>query len=178
MKTKKKKTKKLKSSSSKKQQSKLNNYDGVGFVENPYAVAAKIKNWKELKEFIGIHVPALSPAGVGYAAVKFMLDNYNEIKINYENPDAVLDLIKEINKRDRGARYVWQQFQLNTQNKGSLEIEPSDGALAKFMIETGYTAPKTEKTFQQHISMFKDHFGLKRKKKKVPIFNKDVEFKI
>ena len=177
MKTKKKKTKKLKSSNLKKQRSKLNNFDGVGFVENPYAIAAKIKNWKELKEFIGIHAAALSPAGVGYAAVKFMLDNYNEIKINYEHPDAVLDLIKEINKRDRGARYVWQEFQLNIRSKAPLEIDPTDGALARFIIETGYTVPPTEKTFQQHITMFKDHFGLKRKKKKVPLF-KDVEFKI
>ena len=57
------------------------------------------------------------------------------------------------------------------------EIDESDGPLARFKMETGYAVPKTEKTFQEHVTMFKDHFGLKRKKKKVPHL-RDVEFKI
>jgi hypothetical protein len=33
---------------------------------------------------------------------------------------------------------------------------------------TGYKKPKTDKTFQHDITMFKAYFGVKRKKKKVP----------
>ena len=133
----------------------------------------------KLEKFISTHAAALGPAGVAYASVKFLLDNYNEIKINYEHPDAVLDLIKEIEKHSLagGARKLYQEYFLNTRNKGPLEIDESDGPLARFTMETGYVIPKTEKTFQEHVTMFKDHFGLKRKKKKVPHL-RDVEFKI
>mgnify|MGYP001158863022 FL=1 len=175
----KKKTKKKKSLTSKKQPKKSKNFDGIGYIKNPYAEAAKVKDWKELEKFISTHAAALGPAGVAYASVKFLLDNYNEIKINYEHPDAVLDLIKEIEKHSLagGARKLYQEYFLNTRNKGPLEIDESDGPLARFKMETGYAVPKTEKTFQEHVTMFKDHFGLKRKKKKVPHL-RDVEFKI
>ena len=89
MPTKKKKKKIKKSSTSKTQRRGLKNYNGLGFIENPYALAAKVKDWKELQEFISIHAPALGPAGVAYASVKYVLDNYNELKISYECPDAV-----------------------------------------------------------------------------------------
>ena len=122
MKTIKKKTKKKKSLTSKKQPEKSKNFDGIGYIKNPYAEAAKVKDWKELEKFISTHAAALGPAGVAYASVKFLLDNYNEIKINYEHPDAVLDLIEEIEKHSLagGARKLYQEYFLNTRNKGPL----------------------------------------------------------
>ena len=58
---------------------RLKNFD-IGFIKNPYIEAAKVKDWKELEKFISIHAAALGPAGVAYASVKFVMDNYNELK--------------------------------------------------------------------------------------------------
>lgn len=89
---KKKKKKIIKSSASKKQRRGLKNFD-IGFIKNPYLEAAKVKDWNELEKFMSIHAAALGPAGVAYASVKFVMDNYDEMKICYECEDAVLDLI-------------------------------------------------------------------------------------
>ena len=159
MPTKKKKKKIKKSSTSKTQRRGLKNYNGLGFIENPYALAAKVKDWKELQEFISIHAPALGPAGVAYASVKFVLGNYNELKISYECPDAVLDLIDAINKTKGGAVAIYNEYR-----------EYRTGPLKDFIIETQYGCPRLVKTFQEHMTKFKDFEGLKRNKKKVPQF--------
>ena len=155
---KKKKKKIKKSSTSKKQRRGLKNFD-IGFIKNPYSEAAKVKNYKELKEFISIHAPALGPAGVAYASVKFVLGNYNELKISYECPDAVLDLIDATNKTKGGAVAIYNEYRENR-----------TGPLNDFIIETQYGCPRLVKTFQEHMTKFKDFEGLKRNKKKVPQF--------
>ena len=158
MPTKKKKKKIKKSSTSKKQRRGLKNFD-IGFVKNPYIEAAKVKDWKELEKFISIHAPALGPAGVAYASVKYVLDNYNELKISYECPDAVLDLIDATNKTKGGAVAIYNEYRENR-----------TGPLNDFIIETQYGCPRLVKTFQEHMTKFKDFEGLKRNKKKVPQF--------
>ena len=158
MPTKKKKKKIKKSLTSKKQRRGLKNFD-IGFIKNPYSEAAKVKNYKELKEFISIHAPALGPAGVAYASVKFVMDNYNELKISYECPDAVLDLIDATNKTKGGAVAIYNEYRENR-----------TGPLNDFIIETQYGCPRLVKTFQEHMTKFKDFEGLKRNKKKVPQF--------
>ena len=65
---KKKKKKIIKLSTSKKQQRGLKNFSHGGFEKNPFIEAAKVKNYKQLKEFIELHTPALGPDGVAYAA--------------------------------------------------------------------------------------------------------------
>jgi len=144
---------------------------------NVFDEAKKVKNFSQLERFIEKYSPGIDAALAAHILTKYTRDNWNVIKI-LKDPDchgAILELIDEISKSDRGARIIWQQYQLNTEYAET--IDESDGALAKFSILTGYVIPNTDKTFQEHVSMFKNHFGLKRKKKKVPLF-KDVEFKI
>ena len=155
---KKKKKKIIKSSTSKKQRRGLKNFD-IGFIKNPYSEAAKVKDWKELEKFVSTHAAALGPAGVAYASVKFVMDNYNELKISYECPDAVLDLIDATNKTKGGAVAIYNEYRENR-----------TGPLNDFIIETQYGCPRLVKTFQEHMTKFKDFEGLKRNKKKVPQF--------
>ena len=49
--------------------------------------------------------------------------------------------------------------------------------LKRFIMLTGYKKPRTDKTFQEHVTLFKDHRGQKRSKKKVAHYL-DKEFKI
>ena len=51
-------------------------------------------------------------------------------------------------------------------------------ALKIFCEETGYKKPPAIKTFQNDVTTMKEFFGLKRKKKIVPIARGDKEFKI
>ena len=144
---------------------------------NVFDEAKKVKNFSQLERFIEKYSPGIDAALAAHILTKYTRDNWNVIKI-LKDPDchgAILELIDEISKSNRGARIIWQKYQLNTEYAET--IDESDGALAKFSILTGYVIPNTDKTFQEHVSMFKNHFGLKRKKKKVPLF-KDVEFKI
>ena len=39
-----------------------------------------------------------------------------------------------------------------------------------FILETQYACPRIVKTFQEHMTKFKEFMGLKRNKKKVPQF--------
>ena len=52
-------------------------------------------------------------------------------------------------------------------NKNAKRIYNSQ-TLKRFCMLTGYKKPKTDKTFQHDITMFKAYFGVKRRKKKVP----------
>ena len=158
MPTKKKKRKIKKLSTSKKQRSGLKNFD-IGFVKNPYIEAAKVKDWDELEKFMSIHAAALGPAGVAYASVKFVMDNYNQMKICYECEDAVLDLIDATKKTKGGSVAIYNQY-----------AAQGTGPLKNFILETQYACPRVVKTFQEHMTMFKDFTGLKRNKKKVPQF--------
>ena len=146
----KKKKKIIKSSTSKKQRRGLKNFD-IGFIKNPYLEAAKVKDWNELEKFMSIHAAALGPAGVAYASVKFVMDNYDEMKICYECEDAVLDLI-DATKIKGGAVKLFNDYQ-----------EGKKGPLADFILETQYAPPRTISTFQDHMTFFKNHFGLPRK---------------
>tara|TARA_Y100001951_G_C11101247_1_gene162177 strand:+ start:50 stop:562 length:513 start_codon:yes stop_codon:yes gene_type:complete len=169
--SKKKKKKKIKKSlTSKKQRQGLRNFSLGGFEKNPFLEAAKVKNYKQLKEFIEEHTPALGADGVAYAAVEFVFRNYNVLKIAHDPDchDAVFELLDEIDKKKGGAVEVWKRWKNNPYfHRG----------LARFSFLTGYKVPKTHKTFQEQVTMFKKHFNLNRKKKKVAQFL-DKEFKI
>ena len=169
----KKKKKKIKKSSVSKQPRRGLQNLNVGFVKNPYSEAAKVKSWKELEKFISIHTPALGPAGVAYAATKFSMDNYNELKICYECEDAVRDLIEACNIKG-GAVKIWKDYDIQTQRPYK-----RTGPLAEFILETQYACPRIPKTFQEHMTKFKEFIGVKRSKKqsKLPMY-KDKEFKI
>ena len=144
---------------------------------NVFDEAGKVKNFSQLENFLDKFAPGIDAALAARVLAKYAKENWNSIKIlnDPENHGAVLELLDRISLSDRGARQVWLEYNLNTQNKD--EIKEDDGALAKFVLATGYWVPKTDKTFQEHITVFKNHFGLKRKKKKVPHY-RDVEFSI
>ena len=75
---------------------------------------------------------------------------------------------REIDKKKGCAVEVWKRWKNNPYfHRG----------LARFSFLTGYKVPKTHKTFQEQVTMFKKHFNLNRKKKKVAQFL-DKEFKI
>ena len=137
----------------------INFKEDIGFVKNPYIEAAKVKDWDELEKFMSIHAAALGPAGVAYASVKFVMDNYNQMKICYECEDAVLDLIDATKKTKGGSVAIYNQY-----------AAQGTGPLKNFILETQYACPRIVKTFQEHMTKFKEFMGLKRNKKKVPQF--------
>ena len=130
--------------------------------------AKKVKNYAMLETFIEGAAPALSASDVAWIAAKYARENWNTVKI-LGDPDyhgSVFVLLDAIDKTKGGAVKVWNDY--NAGKKGPLKT---------FCEETAYKVPKTDKTFQEHMTMFKGHFGVKRKKKKVPQFL-DKAFKI
>mgnify|MGYP003653475642 FL=1 len=128
----------------------------------------KVKNYAMLETFIESAAPALSAADVAWIAAKYARDNWNTIKI-LGDPDyhgSVFVLLDAIDKTKGGAVKIWNDYDAG-----------KDGALKVFCEETAYRVPKKSKTFQEHMTMFKGHFGVKRNKKKVPQYL-DKEFKI
>ena len=112
----------------------------------------------------------MSAADVAVAAGKHAKDHWNIYKIA-KDPDhhgAVFELLDNIDKKKGGAVEVWKLWKNN---------EFFMRGLAKFAFDTGYKVPKTSKTFQEQVTMFKKYFKLNRKKKKVAQFL-DKEFKI
>ena len=137
----------------------MENFDKAVYV-NVYDEARKVKNYKQLERFVEQYIPSMSAADIAAATLDHAKDKWNLVKI-LKDPDhhgAVFQLLDYIDK--------------HTAKKTFDSI-----ALVKFIQMTGYKRPKTIKTFQEHITMFKNHFGMKRKKKRVPLF-KDKEFKI
>lgn len=177
--TKKKKTKKLKSSSLKKSKKINKNSlggidlekDGKEFwaspqgisirasaegkpdpyarVINVYEEATKVKNFKQLENFLDMYSPGMDAALAAKACIKFTQDNWDLIKIarNPENHGALFQLLDWIDKKKGGARAAFEHR-----------------VLKRFIMLTGYKKPPTFKTFQNQITEFKSHFNLVRKK--------------
>ncbi len=69
------------------------------------------------------------------------------------------DLIDATNKTKGGAVKIYNQYKMD-----------GSGPLDNFILETQYACPRIVKTFQEHMTKFKEFMGLKRNKKKVPQF--------
>jgi len=135
------------------------NFDKV-FLTNVFGVARTIKDYKQLESFIELYAPGMAAADVAVAAAKYAKDNWNVFKIA-KDPDcqgAIFELLDAIDKKNAKRIY-------NSQT------------LKRFCMLTGYKKPRTDKTFQEQVTMFKKNFNLNRKKKKVAQF-RDKEFKI
>ena len=128
----------------------MENFDKAVYV-NVYDDARKVKNYKQLERFIEQYIPALSAADVAWVAAKYAQDNWKVIKIlkDPDNHGAILELLQSI------------------ENKNAKRIFNSQ-TLRRFCKLTGYKKPPKVKTFQHDITMFKNFFGVKRNKKKVP----------
>ena len=130
---------------------------------------AKDRRKNKDKKFINENVPAVDAANLADYAVKYGFDTYNTTMI-LGNPDAhaaVTRLMKAISNAKGGAQKIYDDC-----IKNGFKSE-----LGLFCEATGYLVPQTISTFKNNVTVFKDHFGKKRPKKKVPHF-KDKEFKI
>tara|TARA_Y100000389_G_scaffold198321_1_gene234636 strand:- start:3830 stop:4351 length:522 start_codon:yes stop_codon:yes gene_type:complete len=148
---------------------RIKNFSIGGFETNPFLEARKVKTFKDLEKFINENVPAVDAAHLADYAVKYGFDTYNTTMI-LGNPDAhaaVTRLMKAISNAKGGAQKIYDDC-----IKNGFKSE-----LGLFCEATGYLVPQTISTFKNNVTAFKDHFGKKRPKKKVPHF-KDKEFKI
>ena len=131
----------------------LENLDKANYV-NVFEIARNIRDFKQLEDFIDIYIPALTAADIAVLAAQHAEDKWNIIKI-LKDPDyqgSVFMLLDAIDNIDGGAVKVFNDFE-NKKNNPLTEV----------IKDTSYRIPETLKTFQWHISMFKDHFGMKRK---------------
>ena len=126
---------------------------------NVFEIARGIKDFKQLEDFIDIYIPALTATDIAVLAAQHAEDKWNIVKI-LKDPDyqsLVFILLDEIDKTDGGAVKVFNDYKNNITN-----------ALTVFIKDTSYKIPEKIKTFQNHLTLFREHFGLTRKKKKVP----------
>jgi len=116
--------------------------------------AKKVKNYAMLETFIEGAAPALSASDVAWIAAKYARENWNTVKI-LGDPDyhgSVFVLLDAIDKTKGGAVKIWNDYDAG-----------KEGPLADFILETQYAPPRTISTFQDHMTFFKNHFGLARK---------------
>ena len=141
----------------------LENLDKVEHVD-VFEIARNIRDFKQLEDFIDIYIPALTAADIAVLAAQHAEDKWNIIKI-LKDPDyqgSVFMLLDAIDNTDGGAVKVFNDFKNKKTN-----------SLTEFIKDTSYRIPRTLPTFQGHISMFKDHFGMKRKTAKGDKRHKD-----
>ena len=126
---------------------------------NVFEIARDVRDFKQLEDFINIYIPALTAADVAVLAAQHAEDKWNIIKI-LKDPDYqghVFLLLDAIDSTDGGAVKVFNDCKNNITN-----------SLTEFIKDTSYKIPEKIKTFQNHLTIFREHFGLTRKKKKVP----------
>lgn len=174
MKLKKKKAKKLKSSSSKRK-NKIDLMDlraeGEKFWKSPAGIsitasamglpdpyarrinvfeeAGKVKNFDQLERYFEKYMPGVTAADAAKIVARHVKDNWTLYKIlkDPNNHGAVFQLINWIDSKKGGAVAAY-----------------SHRVLKRFMMQTGYKKPPSVKTFQNEMTIIKDHFGLSRKK--------------
>ena len=122
---------------------------------NTYEMARGIKDFKQLEEFIDLYIPALTAADIAVLATQHAKDKWNTIQIlgDLEKHPSIFVLLDRIEKTKGGAIKVFNDYKNN-------KINP----LTEFIKDTSYKIPSTIGTFQNHVSKFLNHFGLKRDK--------------
>ena len=155
----------------------LENFDKAT-VTSVYWYANQVKNYKQLEEFIEKYGPTLSPADIATAAMNHLKNNWHQVKIlkDPEHKGSVLTLIQAVDDRQGGAKKVWNEY-----NNQTAHWNERTGALAEFIIQTGYKIAKSAHSFQEHMTEFKEYYGLKKvgKYKGINQHNtKDQEFSI
>ena len=113
-------------------------------VRNVFGVARKIKTWKEFIYYA--EQENLQPSEALVFAYKGIMKSWNKYKI-LNDPDqlgAITILLDHENKLSRKRLFVSRELQ-------------------QFSEWTGYKIPKSEKTFQNDMTTFRNHLGLKRK---------------
>ena len=123
---------------------------------DPYAVkvnvfdeAKKLKNFNELERFIDQFMPGVSAADAGTIITKYIKDHWTLFKI-LKDPEYHGEVFKLLHWIDT--------------KKGGAPAAYNHRVLRIFAAKTGYKIPPTIKTFQNEITIIKDHFGMSRKK--------------
>lgn len=123
---------------------------------DPYAVrvnvpyqAKRVKDYKQLERFIDLYMPGVTAADAATIVTNFVRNNWTLFKI-LKDPEAhpeVFKLLQWIDSKKGGAPAAYKHRVLRI-----------------FAAKTGYKIPPTIKTFQNEITIIKEHFGLSRKK--------------
>ena len=119
------------------------------YIDNIFEQAKRLKNFNELERFIEHFMPGVSAADAGTIIAKFTKDHWTLFKIlkDPEYHGEVFRLLHWIDTKKGGAPAAY--------NHRVLRI---------FAAKTGYKIPPSVKTFQNEITIIKDHFGMSRKK--------------
>jgi len=119
------------------------------YVDNIFEQAKRLKNFNELERFIEHFMPGVSAADAGTIIAKYTKDHWTLFKIlkDPEYHGEVFKLLHWIDTKNGGAPAAY--------NHRVLRI---------FAAKTGYKIPPSIKTFQNEITIIKDHFGMSRKK--------------
>ena len=122
----------------------MENFDAPPNIVNVFDRARKIKTWKEFIYYA--EEQNLQPSEALVFAYKGIMKSWNKYKI-LNDPDqlgAITILLDHENKLTRKRLFVSRELQ-------------------QFSEWTGYKIPKSEKTFQNDMTTFRNHLGLKRK---------------
>jgi len=122
----------------------LESFDAPPNIVNVFDRARKIKTWKEFIYYA--EQENLQPSEALVFAYKGIMKSWNKYKI-LNDPDqlgAITILLDHENKLSRKRLFVSKELQ-------------------QFSEWTGYKIPKSEKTFQNDMTTFRNHLGLKRK---------------
>ena len=119
------------------------------YVDNIFEQAKRLKNFNELERFIEHFMPGVSAADAGTIIAKYTKDHWTLFKI-LKDPEYHGEVFKLLHWIDT--------------KKGGAPAAYNHRVLRIFAAKTGYKIPPTIKTFQNEITIIKDHFGMSRKK--------------
>jgi len=119
------------------------------YVDNIFEQAKRLKNFNELERFIEHFMPGVSAADAGTIIAKYTKDHWTLFKI-LKDPEYHGEVFKLLHWIDT--------------KKGGAPAAYNHRVLRIFAAKTGYKIPPTIKTFQNEITIIKDHFDMSRKK--------------
>ncbi len=122
--------------------------DPYARVINVYDEAAKVKNFKQLEGFLDRYSPGIDAALAAKILTRYTKDHWNAFRIcsDTDYHSAIFELLHWIDTHKGGAIAAYNHR-----------------VLRRFQMLTGYKKPNTSKTFQNELTLIKDHFGLARK---------------
>ena len=123
--------------------------------DNIFRRVEMVKNYTMLETFIEGAAPALSARDVAWIAAKYVVNNWNILKIlkDVDYHGSIFILFEAIDKTKGGAVTLHKDC-----------MAGKAGPLKEFSEDTAYKVPRSVSTFQDHITLFKSYFGKVRTK--------------
>lgn len=135
---------------------------------NVFDEAGKVKNFSQLERFFELYMPGVSAADAAKIVTKY-------IKSNRDKSWTLYKILKD-------PEYHGEIFKLLhwiDTKKGGAPAAYKHRVLRIFAAKTGYEIPPSIKTFQNEVTIIKEHFGLARHRAKSSYSNLgDREFSI